>query len=120
MTIKGLKRVIANINDKARDTDKGIEEGIEKAALLLLREVKQSIAGRKSLPVTVDTGRFLNTVEYIVKGIEGAVFSDLEYAPPIEFGTKKMTKRPHFRTSKNRIQDKINAVIGKKIKDNIR
>lgn len=120
MRFRGLNKVVANIKSKANDTDKGVEEGVEKATLLLLREVKQSIAGRKSLPVTVDTSLFLSSTYHLVKGKEGAVYNDVEYAPWIEFGTVKMTKRPHFRTSKNRIQDKINAVIGNVIKNNIK
>lgn len=120
MKIKGLNKVIANINHKAKDTEKGIEKGIERATLLLLREVKQSIAGRKSLPVTVDTGRFLNSVECVTKRNEGAVFSDLDYAVHIEYGTKRMAKRPHFNVSKNRIQDKINNEIARAVNNNIR
>ena len=41
-----------------------------------------------------DTGRLANSIEHSLQGMEGFVFTRVEYAPYLEFGTAKIKPRP--------------------------
>lgn len=77
-----------------------LPESVRDATLYLQNQVKESIARGINAPVRVDTGRFLNSVDFEVVGEnEARVFTDLEYAKYIEYGTSKMSDAPHFRNT---------------------
>ena len=91
--------------------------GVRDATLLVHRQVKTSIAHGDNAEIAVDTGRFLNSVDFDMFGDSGRVFSDLEYAKFIEFGTSKMESRPHFRNTAFVLTPGIKEVMGNVIKD---
>jgi hypothetical protein len=97
-----------------------LPESIRKATLYLHGQVKTSIARGTNAPVAVDTGRFLNSVDFDSSGNEARVFTDLEYAKFIEYGTIKMGSRPHFRNTafkeQGKIRDDMGAEIGNGLK----
>lgn len=97
----------------------GLPLGLNNAALLLQGEVKESIAGRKAEPASVDTGRLLNSVDFRVGKEDATVFSDVGYSKFIEFGTSRFNARKHFRNSKERNKQKLAEVIDKAIKQTI-
>ena len=78
-------------------------------------EVKSSIAGQRAEPTSVDTGRFLNSVDVILGKDIGIVFTDVEYAKHLEYGTSKFHARSHFRNTKFRNQDKVKEIIKEEI-----
>jgi phage gpG-like protein len=41
-----------------------------------------------------DTGRLANSLRADIQGVRATVFTNLEYAPFLEFGTRKMAARP--------------------------
>jgi HK97 gp10 family phage protein len=98
---------IANINEfknfmqkKQEETKKILAESVKEATLLVHNQVKESIARGTNAPVTVDTGRFLNSIDFEATGEnEARVYTDLEYAPFLEYGTSKMAARPHFQNT---------------------
>jgi len=92
------------------------ETGLKKAGMHLQNEVKSSIAGRRAEPTSVDTGRFLNSVDMISSKTTATVYSPLEYSKYLEFGTSRITARKHFNNSKDRNKAKIISII----KDNIK
>ena len=113
--IKGIPQATNYIKIKQKDIKEGIITGIKNATLLVDGQVKLSIAGRKAEPTSVDTGRFLNSVDYSYNDSEGKVFSNLEYSKFLEYGTIKLAPRRHFRNSLYRNQSKINMILQENI-----
>lgn len=110
--IDEFKRVMKNKQENAK---KILPESLKKAVLYLHGKVKTSIARGTNAAVAVDTGRFLNSVDFDSTDNMARVFTDLEYAKFIEFGTSKMAARPHFRNTamveKNKIREEMSADI---------
>ena len=104
------------LNEKEKDIKIGINDGINKATFFVQGEVKQSIAGHRAEPTSVDTGRFLNSVDLTTSKDEGKVFTSIPYAKFLEYGTSTITPRPHFRNSLARNQHKVNEIIKEEIK----
>ena len=67
-----------NILDKLID-EKKIEKGLAQACALIERSAKQK--------APKDTGALARSITSEVNGTEGEVFTPLEYAPFVEFGT---------------------------------
>lgn len=67
-----------NILDKLID-EKKIEKGLAQACALIERSAKQK--------APKDTGALARSITSEVDGTEGEVFTPLEYAPFVEFGT---------------------------------
>lgn len=115
--VKGMENATAFIRAKGVEALKRAEKGVAESALFLRAEVVESIGGRRAEPASVDTGRFKNSVQDESNGLKGRVFSDLEYAKFLEFGTSKIQARHHFRNSMKRnekkIQDFIQAEVNK-------
>jgi len=116
--IKGIPEVKRYLNTKDKNIGIEIKKGIFKSTIYLQGKVKDSIAGREAEYPSVDTGRFLNSVDPVVGNMEGAVVSRLPYARKLEFGTNfKNSPRKHFRNSANRSKEKIQAIIATQIKN---
>lgn len=115
MTVKlsvfGVAQTISFLKKKNKSIEKREIKGITNAAFFLQNEVKSSIAGQRAEPTSVDTGRFLNSVQTKIMKANAAVFSDVPYAKDLEFGSAGRQARPHFRNSKSRNQDKIKEII---------
>jgi hypothetical protein len=79
--------------------------------LLLQGEVKQSISGHRAEPASVDTGRFLNSVDVSVSSLDGIVFTPLDYPKFLEFGTSRLAPRKHFFNTKARNETKVAEFI---------
>ena len=95
-----------------------IPSALKKIGLFMQNEVKLSIAGRKAEPTSVDTGRFLNSVEFQVdeRKDEVIIFSDVEYSKNLEFGTTRLAPRKHFNNSKDRNIPEITKILNDKVK----
>ena len=79
MAIKfeGLEEVLGAI-DRLDDTSE-IESALGKACALVERSAKQK--------APKDTGALRRSITSEVKGLEGVIFTPLEYAPYVEYGT---------------------------------
>jgi len=111
----GVNEARRFLNKKGRNTKRNVSKAMIKAGMLMQGEVKQSIAGRKAEPTSVDTGRFLNSVEFQASKDNAVIFSDVPYAKFLEFGTGKIRARRHFNNSKDRNKQKIKRVIQNEI-----
>jgi HK97 gp10 family phage protein len=116
--VKNVKEFETFMKKKQELTKEKIAESVRQATLHVHNAVKESIARGTNAPVTVDTGRFLNSVDFEATGDnEAKVFTELEYAKFLEYGTSKMAARPHFgNTAKvefNNVKEKMNAEIKK-------
>lgn len=113
--IQGVKFADDLIKNVSKTVAVELTAGIKDATLFATGEVKASIAGRRAEPTSVDTGRFLNSVEYSYGINEGKVFTDIDYAKYLEYGTSRIAPRRHFRNSLYRNQDKFNKIIDGRI-----
>jgi len=114
--IRGMEEAVKLINSTADNAVKGAMNGITKATLYTEGEVKQSIAGARAETKSVKTGRFLQSVTSDVQGATGIIYSDVEYAKHLEYGTAKIHPRNHFRNSLTRSREKILEYIKADVK----
>lgn len=114
--VEGLQNVRKFLKDKNSKIIRNAEYAVNQASMFLEGEVKASIAGQRAEPMSVDTGQLLNSVGFKSMQLEGEVFSDVEHAKFIEYGTTKIKERRHFRNSANRNKDKIKKYIEDAIK----
>ena len=116
--VKGIPELKRFLKVKDKNVLSQVKKGIVKASVFLQGEVKQSIAGRRAESTSVDTGRFLNSVEFQASNLEGKVFSRIPYAQKLEFGTNfKNSPRKHFRNSSDRSAGKIRQLIANQVKN---
>lgn len=114
--IKGIPEAVKFLKSKNKNIDKKLQLGINQAGIFVQGEVKSSIAGRRAEYKSVDTGRFLNSIDVLTGKEQVLVFSDLEYAKKLEFGTNfKNSPRKHFRNSASRSKLKVVEIIKKQV-----
>ena len=109
--VEGLAKAQIYLKLKNKQADVIIGNAMNNVALFVEDEVKQSIAGRKAEPASVDTGRFLNSVDSKSNKESATIFSDLNYSQFLEYGTSRIPERRHFRNSLSRNKSKITASI---------
>lgn len=85
------------------------------AALFMEGEVKSSIAGQRNEPASVDTGRFLNSVSSTIEinsgQVQAVVFTMIDYAKYLEYGTSRIPSRRHFGNSLDRNRSKLSTMF---------
>lgn len=114
MRMKDVLKYIDNIRVAKIE---GTNRALIKAGFFVQNEVKASIAGQRGEPTSVDTGRFLNSVSVKEAGnLQVSIFTDIEYAKFLEYGTSKLEPRPHFTNTAKR----VNKAVKDLIKDGIR
>jgi len=113
--IEGIREIVKKLNTTVTELRKSGMLGLVRAGELLQSEVKESIAGNRAEPRSVDTGRFLNSVELVKKDKEVIVKSDVPYAKFLEYGTSRMPARSHFRNSVARNKDKMKRIVGREV-----
>lgn len=114
--IDGLRSYLKNIKTGVSD---GFKEGLPQAAFFVEKEVKESIAGNRKEIKSVDTGRFLNSVETSIGTTDAVIFTTLEYSKYLEWGSSRISARGHFRNTGNRNRNKIKEYFEEKIKEKI-
>lgn len=124
ITIEGIENAKKYLSASSDAVSKGIFQGMKSSCLLMVGEVKLSIAGRRDEYRSVDTGRFLNSVDYEYSAEEGKVFSDVEYSKFLEYGTSSnfesnITARKHFRNSLYRNQYRVNEILNNEITNSV-
>ena len=109
--VLGIDEVTRLLKDKNKEALANAQTAIKKATIFLEAEVKASVAGRRAEIRSVDTSRFLNSISSESTGLDGSVYSNVEHAAFLEFGTSKLKERRHFRNSKARNEDKIKKFV---------
>lgn len=112
--VKKAEKYVGELDNKTEDA---IAKAMIQVGAFMEGEVKESIAGRKDEIMSVDTGRFLNSVTYKPDDASVTIKSDVEYGASLEYGTKNRAGRYHFRNSLERNRDKIKEYILNKIKE---
>lgn len=116
MRMTGIRATSLFLVGKKTAINMKLQKGLSNAAFFLEGEIKQSIAGHRAEPRSVDTGQFLNSVTTNVGKTDVRVLSDVGHAEALEFGTTRMVARAHFRNSKARNKDKIKEILNVEIK----
>lgn len=118
--IKGVSEALRYIRAKGQDIKDGADLGVFQAANFFQQEVQESIIGNRSEIKSVDTGRFANSIKIDkLKDEEYKVYTEVEYAKFLEYGTSFLAPRAHFRNTKARVQRKIRDIIDSSIKKEI-
>ena len=118
--IRGTKQASRYLRSVKNNITNLQKEMLGKAAILVQGNVKKSIAGREAEPKSVDSGRFLNSVEVNVGKTDAKVFSNLIYARTLEFGGQNRSARRHFQNSAARSKAAVNNILNAEIKSTIR
>jgi len=109
-----VKKFLENKNEEVK---KKVSQAMFKASELMRNEVKESIAGRRNEPTSVDTGRFLNSVDTNISEDNAIVFTKVEYAQYLEYGTSRMQARRHFNNSLDRNRNQVVKKFEESIKE---
>ena len=90
INIIGLDRLLAKLDNISRE--EAIMKGIEKGCL----RVEASAKGNAT--ASVDTGLLRASIEhrFNASNLSGEVFTNVEYAPFVEFGTVKQRAQPYM------------------------
>ena len=115
--VMGADKVVAMLGKKKEDIQKAVTTGVNKAALFIEGEVKESISGHRAEKRSVDTGNFLRspTTKMLGKS-EAEVYSDTQYAKHLEFGNSALAPRWHFRNTRDRNSSKVIEIIKNEVK----
>jgi len=116
ITVEGVAKTSTYLKLKELAVKGKLNDSMKKVGLFMQGEVKESIAGRRAEPTSVDTGRFLNSVEFSSNKDSATIFSPVPYAKFLEYGTRRMHPRRHFNNSKDRNKGKIQQIIQEDIK----
>ena len=115
--VQNKEEVIKFLENLKKAKIEGSKTALIQAGFFVQNEVKLSIAGQRSEPTSVDTGRFLNSVDVKQSGPqEVSIFTDIEYAKFLEYGTSKMQPRGHFTNTARRVNKEIKKIIKEEIK----
>lgn len=115
INVIGLKETNKYIKNISKEATKALPKILARVAIHVQGEVKMSVAGQKAEPKSVDTGRFLNSIGISVKDDEAKVFSDLDYAEVLEFGSSNRAPRRHFQNTSTREDTKIAEIFEREI-----
>lgn len=115
--VKGLAAAGLFLKRKDKESLTLANNAVQKAGFFIEGEVKQSIAGHRAEPRSVDTGRFLNSINMTQPAPLTAVISTpLDYPKILEFGGVNRRPRRHFKNTAIRNTIKIKNFIESEIK----
>lgn len=99
--------MLANITKFENRTIKSFNAKLRDVGLYMEGEIKSSIAGQRSEHVSVDTGRFMSSIQAKSSYLKTTISSNVAYATFLEFGTSRIAPRSHFKNSLRRNRAKI-------------
>ena len=89
------------LKEVARELPEQVGRAIDKTLLEMESDVKRGMgaAGSPSAPGDypgMDTGTLASSIQTDRKGTKGVMYTNMEYAPFLEYGTSRMAARPFF------------------------
>jgi len=95
-----------------KSIQRGTKSGIEYQKYSPRRKHRASAPGEA--PAT-DTGRLANSIQADIQGKQATVFTNLEYAPWLEFGTQEMEPRPFMvpamEKERPKFEQRLNRIV---------
>lgn len=114
--VNGVSETISYLDYKKKGISLKIADAMQLVGLFMVKEVQSSINGERDETASVDTGRFKSSVKSIQqKPDEVTIYSNVEYAKFLEYGTSKMAERRHFRNSAERNDKKIHEFVQREV-----
>jgi len=111
-----IGKALQKIENFSKNNIKVIQQAVMDSGFYVEKEVKESIAGRRGEPRSVDTGHFMQSVETIPMGFaEVMVHTQVEYARHLEEGTRYIQARQHFANTYARTKKDVRDLIAKRI-----
>lgn len=115
--IIGADAVASKLKGDIKVIQSASKAAMKDVSLFLEAEIKASVAGQRAESRSVDTGRFLNSVSSQYAADNAVVFSTVEYAPYLEYGTSRgIRARNHFRNAASRNEKKIVGFVSAELK----
>lgn len=114
--ITGIKETVRALKKYSKKTQKNVNKAIHDAGFFIEAEVKESIAGRRAEPTSVDSGMFMRSIKTdnsrrYVSVVQDGVF----YGKFLEHGTSRIRPRRHFHNTAKRNEKKVNEFVRKQI-----
>lgn len=117
ISVEGISGVKRFLESKSKEALVQANKAIMKAGFFIESEVKDSIAGHRAEPKSVDTGRFLNSVKNVQNNpLTATIESNVEHAQFLEYGTSRMHARSHFRNTAKRNEKKVSIFVNDEIR----
>lgn len=85
-------RDVAKVNAVFEKLDKNATNGLKR----LIGETVVNIHRDTTQACPVKTGTLRSSYTMEVKETEGAMYTDIDYAPSVEYGTDRQRSQPHF------------------------
>jgi len=114
--VRGIAETMRQMVANKIKINMGEQFGIIRGASFIQEEVKESIAGKRVEPKSVDTGKFINSIQITnVKKDSADVTSNVPYANYLEYGTTRLDARNHFKNTQARNWKKVQEIIQSEI-----
>ena len=125
--ITGVTEVAKRLRLQRKRIENATDRGVILAGAFIEDEVKESIAGLRTEPRSVDTGRLGNSIQFTKIGKAVGVVKPKKVRYPgggntqqvatlLEFGTSRIPPRRHFRNTEKRNKKKVRDIINQEIK----
>ena len=102
----------SNVNDILSALEKGKRNALTAIGATAETHTKDNITADK----LVDTGRLRNSISYTVDGESAYIGTNVEYAPYLELGTKKITAHHYLKRAVTEHQDEYKKLAVEAIK----
>jgi len=113
--IKGVAEAVKLIRDKGKDIVDGKDAKTLQATNFLQQEIQESITGNRVEIKRVDTGNYANSITIDkIKNLNYIIYTDVDYAKAVEYGTFKMDAGYHWRNTLARNKEKVIQIIKSK------
>ncbi|MCK5624937.1 hypothetical protein KAI04_03795 [Candidatus Pacearchaeota archaeon] len=112
----GIQKTTTRLVATKKLIEINIAKEMEKIGKDVKEEVKESIAGHKSEPRSVDTGEFLDSIISSSFKNSATISSNVPQSVFMEFGTMSIPERRHFRNSLDRKKKDIINILKNAIK----
>lgn len=113
--VTGVKSTNMYLMQKKQLTNKQVSDSLEESSELLKSEVEKSISGQEAEPRSVDTGNYLGSIDNQSDDSKAVIFTPVDYAKFLEYGTVKIDARRHFQNSFDRNKGNIMRIFRQKI-----
>lgn len=121
ISILGAENARQYLIQQHKRTQSAIIKSMDQVGFFMEGEVKESIAGHRAEPSSVDTGQFLQSIEHQVssdinsKEMQAVIASNVEHAQYLEYGTSSIAPRRHFQNSLARNQRKVQEMLANNV-----
>jgi HK97 gp10 family phage protein len=113
MAVQGLAETLRIVDKYQKDVEKGVKRAVQRAALRIQTTARRRIqrgpktgewygrhqASSPGESPAADTGRLSSSIQVDDRGLEASVYTNLEYAEGLEFGTSRIKPRPFLNPS---------------------